>query len=341
LKVARYHGKSDIRIEKAPVPEIDAGELLIKMKACGICGTDLLDWYIADRSPLVLGHEPAGIVVETDGANAFDEGDRVFTHHHVACLTCRRCVRGNFTMCTRFRQTHLDPGGFSEFIRVPSPNVHIDTLHLPNSLSFEDATLIEPVGCCIRSINKCAPRMGDDVAVIGAGVSGMLHLHLLREFGVGKIIISDLYDCRLDLATKSGADVVINPGREDYFKEVMKASGGNGADVVVVTAPNVQALLSGLDVCAKGGTLCIYAPTSPEERLWLHPNRLFFSEIRIVASYSTSHVETRAALNLLGSSRLDLTRLITDTLPLSRTRDAFSVARERRESLKVVVQGES
>lgn len=323
------------------MPEVDVGELLVKMKTCGICGTDMLDWYLADRTPLVLGHEPAGIVVEACDANEFNEGDRVFIHHHVACLTCQHCVRGNFTMCTGFRQTHLDPGGFSEFIRVPAPNVKIDTLHLPNSISFEDATLIEPVGCCIRAIKKCALRMGDDVAVIGAGVSGMLHLHLLREFGVGKIIISDLYDCRLDMALKSGADVVINPGREDYVEEVMKASGGKGADVVIVTAPNAKALLSGLDVCAKGGTLCIFAPTSPEEQLWLHPNRLFFSEIRIVASYSTSHVETRVALKLITSSRLGLTHLITDTLPLSRTREAFIVARERRESLKVVVQGEN
>jgi L-iditol 2-dehydrogenase len=341
VKVARYHDKNDIRIVEVPVPEIVAGELLIKMKACGICGTDLLDWYLVDRAPLVLGHEPVGVVVETGGANAFDEGDRVFTHHHVACLTCRHCVREAFTMCPRFRQTHLDPGGFAEFIRVPSPNVQIDTLLLPDTMSFVDATLIEPVGCCIRAIRKCAPRLGDDVAIIGAGVSGMLHLHLLREFGVGKIIVSDLYDCRLDMAANSGADVVINPGREDYFDEVMKASGGDGAEVVVVTAPSAQALLSGLDVCAKGGTLCVFAPTSPEERLWLSPNRLFFSEIRIVASYSTSHVETRTALKLVGSSRLGLSRLITDTLPLSRTRDAFSVARERRASLKVVVQGES
>jgi L-iditol 2-dehydrogenase len=172
MKAAVYHSLDNIKVEDVPKPEISQDEILVKTKACGICGSDLMEWYLRSRAPLVLGHEPAGIISEVgDKVEDFRVGDRVFVHHHVACLKCHYCIRGNYTMCERFGKTHIVPGGFAEYFRVPAPNLQIDTLEIPNSFSFEEATLIEPVACCIRALRKYSVQPSDVVAIIGAGPS--------------------------------------------------------------------------------------------------------------------------------------------------------------------------
>ena len=341
MKVAMYYSLDDVRYEDMPVPKIGSEEILVEIKACGICGSDLMDWYLKTRVPLVLGHEPAGIVVEVgDKVEGFKPGDRVFVHHHVACLTCHYCIRGAFTMCEKFGRTHIHPGGFAEYFRVPAPNLQIDTLRIPDHLSFEEATLIEPVACCVRALTKCNIQPGDDVAVIGAGPSGIIHTILLRNSGVGQIIVSDLVDYRLRAAERFGADLTIYLKNEYLFENVKEATQGRGVDIVVVTAPNINALSAGIDICRKGGTICLFAPTSPEEYMPIQPHKLFFSEIKVVPSYSTSHVETRIALTLTSSGRIKAKELITHRFPLSRANDAFKTAAKSKECLKVIVLNE-
>ena len=338
MKVAMYYALDDIRIEDKPKPKIHPDEVLVEMKACGICGSDLMEWYLRSRAPLVLGHEPASVIVET-GKNVkeFQVGDRVFVHHHVACLTCHYCMRGDYTMCPQFGQTHIEPGGFAEYFRVPAANLQIDTLKLPSNVSFEEATLIEPVGCCIRAQNKCNIQKGDTVAVIGAGPSGIIHVMLAQLSGAAKTIVSDTVEYRLKAAKRFGADLAINPQEEKLMEKVKGVTEGRGADVVVVTAPNVKALEDGIQICRKGGTLCLFAPTQPEVQARLSPHRLFFSEIKIVPSYSTSHIETRLALQLIGSGRFRAKELITHRFPLNQTAEAFKVAAYNKECLKVIV----
>ncbi len=174
MRVAVYYSHEDIRCEDWPIPSISRGEILVEMRACGLCGSDLMEWYLKDRAPLVLGHEPSGIVAKAGDGSKFSVGDRVFVHHHVPCMSCHYCVRGSFTMCEQFRRTHLDPGGFAEFFRVPAANVRFDTLKLPENISFEEATFIEPLGCCIRAIKRVNLEVGDIVAVIGAGPAGIM-----------------------------------------------------------------------------------------------------------------------------------------------------------------------
>lgn len=341
MKVAMYYGNGDIRCEDMSIPEIGRGEILVRMEACGLCGSDLMDWYIKDRAPLVLGHELSGIVVATGNyVKSFKQGDRVFVHHHVACLTCNYCIHGFYTMCNQFRETNIDPGGFSEYFRVPSPTVKIDTLKLQDKISFEEAALIEPIACCLRSLEKCNIKQGDNVVIIGAGSSGIIHLMLLKKLGIGKIIVSELVDYRLKAARRFGADVIVSPRKENLVERIKEVTDGKGADVVIVAAPNITAMSTGIDVCSKSGTVCLFAPTSPKEYLRLSPNKLFFSEIKIISSYSASHIETRLALELITMGRLNFKKIITHRFPLSQTSLAFKTAIKNKESLKIVVRGE-
>ena len=156
MKVAVYYSSEDIRLEEMPKPKIGKEEVLVEMKACGICGSDLMKWYLKSRAPLVLGHEPTGRIIEIgEKVRQFSVGDRVFVHHHVACFTCNYCIRGDYTLCDQFHRTNIVPGGLAEFFIVPAQNLRIDTFKIPESLSFEEATMIEPIGCCIRALKKC------------------------------------------------------------------------------------------------------------------------------------------------------------------------------------------
>jgi L-iditol 2-dehydrogenase len=341
MKVAVYHSPKDIRIEEMPTPEIGEEEVLVEMRACGICGSDLMEWYLKTRAPLVLGHEPAGVIAEKGSrVKGFDVGDRVFVHHHVACLTCHYCKRGDYTLCEQFHETNIKPGGFAEYFRVPAPNLRIDTLKIPESVSFDEATLIEPVGCCLRALKKCGVQEGDSVAIIGAGATGMIHASLSKISGAAKTIVSDLIDYRLNLAKRFGADVVVNPKNEDLAKVVKAETDGRGVDICVVTAPSLEAYEAGLSVCRKGGKLCFFAPTEPGKHLRVSPKKLFFSEIQIIPSYSTSHIETRMALEFIKSGRINVQELISHRFQLKDAAKAFETALENKESLKVIVFNE-
>ncbi|MEM3726487.1 MAG: zinc-dependent dehydrogenase [Candidatus Bathyarchaeia archaeon] len=341
MKVAMYHSLNDIRIEEKPTPKIGEKEALVKMKACGVCGSDLMEWYLKSRAPLVLGHEPTGIIIEKGSkVKGFDVGDRVFVHHHVACLKCHYCMHGDYTLCSQFHETNIEPGGFAEYFRVPAPNLQIDTLKIPDALSFDEATLIEPVGCCLRALKKCNIKKGDSIAIIGAGATGVIHTALSKIFGAEKTIVCDLVDFRLDMARRFGAHVTVNTVKEDLYGVVVGETDGRGVDVAIVTAPSLEAYKMGLKVCRKGGTLCIFAPTKPGEYLQISPKELFFSEIRLIPSYSTSHIETREALELMASEKLNLKGLITHRFRLLDAAKAFKTAQENKESLKVIIFNE-
>jgi L-iditol 2-dehydrogenase len=341
MKAAFYYDQKDIRIEEVPTPNVRQQEVLVKMKACGICGSDLMGWYLKSRAPLVLGHEPAGVITKK-GSNVegFDVGDRVFVHHHAACLTCHYCLRGDYTLCDQFHKTHIEPGGFAECFRVPTRNLQVDTLKIPDGISFEEATFTEPIGCCLRALKKCNIQAGDSIAVIGAGTTGIIHTVLSRIFGAAKIIVSDLIAYRLRMARKFGADVVVNPNNEDLQSAVKAETDGRGVDVAVVTAPSLAAYKDGMSVCRKGGKLCVFAATEPREHLQVSPEELFFSEIQIIPSYSASHLETRAALELIGSRRINVKELITDRFGLADAARAFRKASECKRSLKVMILSE-
>jgi len=340
MKVAKYYSQQDIRTEEMPIPEVKSEEALVEMKACGICGSDLMEWYLKSRAPLVLGHEPAGVMTKLGNkVRSFEVGDRVFVHHHVADMICRFCKHGDYTLCKQFHETNIQPGGFAEYFMTPAPNLQLDTLKIPDNVSFEEATFIEPVGCCLRALKKCDLQEGDTVAIIGAGVTGLIHVALSKMYGASKIFVSDFFDRRLSVAKRMGADSAINPERDD-FVEAVKTETDEGVDIAIVTAPSIEAYKSALNVCRKGGKLCVFAPTAPGSSLQISPKELFFSEIKIIPSYSTSHLETKAALQLIASGKLDVKPLITHRFKLTEAQEAFRTARESKDSLKVIIYNE-
>jgi len=261
-------------------------------------------------------------------------------HHHVACLTCHYCQHGDYTLCEQYHKTNIKPGGFAEYFKVPAPNLQIDTLKIPDSIAFEEATFIEPVGCCLRALKKCSIKAGDSVAIIGSGAIGIIHVALSKIFEASKIIASDLVDYRLSAAKKFGADIVVNPEKEDFAAVVKAETDERGVDIAIVTAPSLEAYKNGLIVCRKGGKLCVFAPIEPERYLQISPKELFFSEIQIIPSYSTSHLETRVALELIESGKINVKELITHRFRLENAAEAFKTAFENGESLKVMILNE-
>ena len=338
MKAAVYYDQKDIRIEDMPVPKIEQNEILVAMRACGICGSDLMGWYQKRKAPKVLGHEPAGIAAKVgEDVKEFNVGDRVFVHHHVACLKCHYCMHHDYTLCDQFTKTNIDPGGFAEYFRVPTPNLKLDTLRLPETVSFEEATLIEPIACCLRALSKCNIQTGDILAVIGAGSTGIIHVALSKLFGVSRVIVVDFVEYRLDMAKKFGADVVVNAWEENVVEEVKAVTDGRGADIAMVTAPSIDAYSDALKLVRKGGTICVFASTMPNQVLQVSPKTLFFSEIKLIPSYSTSHIETRKALELIKTGSIKVKELITHRFPLNQISEAFQMAAKSKECLKIVI----
>jgi len=337
MKVSRYYSRDDIRLEEMPVPKLEAGELLVQVKACGLCGSDLMEWYTREKAPAVLGHEPAGVVAELgEGVTQFEVGDRVFVHHHVPCFTCHHCLRGYPTLCKTFKATHIDPGGFAEYIRVPALNVERDVLKLHPDIRFDQATMIEPVATCIRSIERAHIQTGDTVVVIGTGVTGLIHVQLARISGAGMVVVTDFVPFRLEMARQLGADFAIN-AREDVLTVLRELNDGRGADVVIVTAGSIQAMERGIALATGGATVLLFAPSPPEATLPVNPHHLLFSEITITGSYSCSPAETRQALRLIQGGRIKTEELITHRFDLTGVGEAIRLAAQAGESLKVVI----
>jgi L-iditol 2-dehydrogenase len=338
VRVARYYSRHDIRLEQMEVPEIGPGEMLVQVKACGLCGSDLMEWYADSKAPTVLGHEPTGFVSRLGrGVEDFTLGDRVFVHHHVPCFVCHYCRRGNYSCCETFKQNGIYPGGFAEFIRVAAINVQRDVLHLPEELSFEEATLIEPIACAIRGMRRTAIQPGDTVLVIGVGVSGLLFVQLCRLWGASQVFAADLVEYRLQRALESGVEAAFNPADDDVESKVRSLTGGVGADLVIVTAGSKRVMEEALRLTAKGGTVLLYAPLPPGNSVPVDVHDLLFSEKTLVTTYSCSPHDTRTALEFIRSHRVQTSGLVTHRFGLDEVGEAVQLAGEAGESLKVVI----
>ncbi|MDA8388480.1 MAG: alcohol dehydrogenase catalytic domain-containing protein [Nitrospiraceae bacterium] len=233
MKVAVYYSNTDLRIEERPVPRIGEDEILVKMMASGICGTDVIEWYRRKKAPRVLGHEMAGEVAETGaGVKDVKRGDRVFVSHHVPCHECDYCRRSDYTACEALHTGNYEPGGFSEYIRVPAMNVKWGTFALPETVGYEEAALIEPLACVIAGQDRVRIDKGDTVLVVGAGVSGLLHVQMARRKGA-KVVATDIHPYRLEKALEFGADHVFHA--DEYSDAALKkVNKGRLASRVIV-----------------------------------------------------------------------------------------------------------
>jgi L-iditol 2-dehydrogenase len=307
MRAAVLYDVDDVRIEERPVPQLNDGEVLVRTMASGICSGDVMAWYIRRKAPLVLGHEPAGVVAETRGDVPFVAGDRVFVHHHAPCFDCRACTRGAYVQCAAWRVSKIDPGGMAEYFRVPAGNLR-DTLVLPDTVNFGDASLIEPLACVVKSLRRSGLAQGDRCYVIGLGVMGQLHVLAARELGAD-VFGSDFIAARRALAQRNGA-IAFDPG------EVERALP-DGADVVICGPGNASAMQTAFEAVAPGGTVVMFTPFAPDTELKAPPERFYFGDLRLVASYSCGPNDTRAAVALIEkgivtADRVDATLVALD-----------------------------
>ncbi|MEW6001584.1 MAG: alcohol dehydrogenase catalytic domain-containing protein [Nitrospirota bacterium] len=334
MKVAVYYSNDDIRIEERLTPCISNGEILVKMKASGICGTDVMEWYRIKKAPRILGHEMAGEIIDTGrGVEGFKKGDKVFVSHHVPCYRCHHCAQGNYTACESLHTGNYDPGGFSEFIRVPEENVRYGTFLLPEDITFEDATMIEPLGCVIAGQNQLVLKEGQSVLIIGSGVSGILHIQLARIKKV-KVIVTDINDYRLNKAIEFGAGYVFNAS--DYSVDTLKIVNDNRlADAVIVCASSKKAVDDAISSVDKKGKILFFAV--PEKDIVIPSLRFWRDEITLTFSYGAAPEDLQKAIELIQNNLVDVKKMITHKIPLSSILQGFKLVTEAKNSLKVVV----
>jgi L-iditol 2-dehydrogenase len=338
MRAAMYYANDDVRIVDLPKPQIGAGEILVKVRSSGICGSDVMEWYRKPKAPLVLGHEIAAEVVKVgaDVANV-DVGDRIFVSHHVPCGACRYCLAGHETACDTLRTTNFDPGGFAEFVRVPAINVKSGVFPLPKDLPDDEAVFVEPLACVVRGQRLAGVRPGATVLVIGSGVAGLLHIKLAKSVGAARVIATDIVDYRKEAARLAGADVVID-GREDVPAKVRAANDGRAADVVVTCTGHPKAIAQGLASVDRGGTVLFFAPCDPTAKVDIPLNDLWRAEVTMRSSYGGSPRDIRESIALLSEKRIPVGSLITHVLPLAEAGKGFRLVAHARNSLKVVLR---
>lgn len=332
-----FHSPDDLRLETVPLPAIGEREVLLRIRACGLCPGEAMDWYMARKAPIVLGHEPVGEILHAGaGVRSAAPGQRVFVHHHAPCLNCRACRRGDYVHCLTWRRSRLIPGGVSDYAVVPAEIVAGDMLVVPPECSDDAATFIEPLATVVKSLRRGGLRAGDRVLVIGLGVMGLLHVMLARRLGAGTIIGADRVPSRLRRAEEAGADAVVDVSRTLLADAVRSKTSGDGADLVIVGPGSLEAIQAGFDAAGSGAALVLFTPTEPDLR-WPFPvHDAYFREVRVIPSYSCGPDDTRAALQHLRDG-LPVETLITHHVGLDEAPEGYRLVREARDALKVVV----
>jgi len=338
MRVAVYYNNRDIRLEERPRPEIGPGELLVRIEASGICGSDIMEWYRLPKAPIVLGHEVSGVVEEVgDGVEGFAVGDRVVTTHHVPCNTCRYCLTDRHSVCDTLKATHFDPGGFSELVRLPAINVDRGTFKLPDQVSFEEASFVEPLACAVRALRIARLEPGQSVAVLGSGISGVLFIQLARAMGAGPIIATDIDEYRLTEAGRFGADAAL-PADSDVAAGIREANAGRLAERVFVCTGALPAIRQALGCVDRGGTMMWYAPADPGVTFEFPLLEVWANGTNLVHSYAGPPADMQTALDLIADRRVDVAGMVTHRLGLADTQQGFDMVIEGGDSLKVVVE---
>lgn len=338
MKVAMYYKNDDVRIEEMPVPTIGENELLVKVKASGICGSDVMEWYRIKKAPKVLGHEITGDVVEVGKkVKKYKVGDRVFVSHHVPCNNCRFCLNNQHTLCHTLHTTNFFPGGFAEYLRVPEINVDRGVFILPKELSYDEGVFIEPLACVVRGLRTAKMKPGQTVLVIGSGISGLLHIKLAKAWNAGKILATDIEQYRLNAAKKYGADGVIH-AKENVPEAVKKQNDGRLADLVVLCTGALPAVQQAVQSVENGGTLLFFAPTEPGIDISLPLFELWNKQVTMVSTYAGSPRDIEEAIELIYSKKVPVIDMISHKLPLSKAAEGFQLVAKAKDSIKVILE---
>ncbi len=340
MKAAYVKSPSNVEIKNVERPHAGDNDLVVAMRACGVCGSDLEKIYGQYSQPSMrLGHEPSGIIAEA-GSNVkeFKKGDRVFVHHHVPCYSCYFCLHGNETMCQKYSETNLSPCGLAEEFLVPDWNVaHGGIIKLPDHISFDEASMIEPLACCIRAWNKVKFRQGDSVAILGAGPTGMMHVMLSKIFGMKDIFCFDINDFRLGFAKQIGITSAIHSSDPQAYQKVLSGTQDRGVDVVIVATGSLNAISQSIDIVRKGGTVILFGVPTKDAKISIDISKVYSKEITITPSYAASEPDTNAAFKLIEEKKINVNRLITHRFNLLESAKALEYAHQGNDSMKVVV----
>ncbi len=322
MKTAVYYNNNDIRIEEMPKPEIKDGEILVRVKASGICGTDLMEWYRIKKAPRVLGHEMAGEIVGSR-SDKFKIGQRVFVSHHVPCNECKYCLSGNHTACEILHKGNYDPGGFSEFVRVPRMNVELGTYVLPENVSYEEGTMIEPLACVVRAQRIMGIGEGQTVLVMGSGVSGLLNIQLAK-LKKANTVATDINEYRLKKAKEYGADEVFNANEAQDIK----------ADRIIMCTGAMSAFEKAFKYIDRKGIIMLFA--IPNKDISIPSEDFWRNESTLISSYGAAPVDLEEALELIKDGKINVKGMITHRLKLEEIQKGFKIAGEAKDSLKVI-----
>lgn len=339
MRVAMYYSNKDIRLEEMTTPQIGPEEILVKVEASGICGSDVMEWYRVHKVPLVLGHEIAGTIVEVgDKVKQYKIGERVSVSHHVPCNNCHHCSNDHHTVCETLRSTNFYPGGFAEYIQIPAINVDRGVYVLPDYVSFDEGTFIEPLACVIRGQRIANIKPRHTVLVIGSGIAGLLHIHLAKARGVNRIIATDISSYRLEAALNLGADFAFS-AKENISNCVRQVNDGYLADIIILCTGAVPAINQAFQSIERGGTILFFAPTAKDVTIPFSINDTFWrTEITLTTSYAGNRADHIEALNMIASKRVEVDKMITHRLPLSETQKGFQLVIDAQNSIKVIIE---
>ncbi len=338
MRVAMYYNNQDVRLQEMRKPEIGPGELLVKVMASGICGSDVMEWYRIKKAPLVLGHEIAGEIAEVgQGAEGYKKGDRVFVSHHVPCNTCWYCLNGHYSVCDTLRSTNFDPGGFAEYLRVPPINVDRGVFLLPEEVSFEEGTFVEPLGCVARGLRLAGFQPGWSALVLGSGISGLLNVALARALGASRVISTDINEYRLEGATRFGADLALS-AEEDLPSAVRDGNHGRLADLVIVSTGAPSAFTQALNCVDRGGTVLFFAPPQPGVEISLPGWEFWRDQITLISTYAASPLDIQTAMELIRARKVPVSDMITHRLSLADTQLGFQLVAKAQDSIKVIIE---
>lgn len=340
MKKAVYYDVDDFKYEDIGELTIGSKEVLLKMESCGLCGTDIHKAISKSvPTPIVLGHEVAGTIVEV-GAEVSDYkvGDRVYLAHHVPCFSCKHCRRGHYSLCPQFSATNIDPGGFSEYIRVPELHVKHTMGLLPDDISFEEGAMVEPIACCLHGFDLINYYQGDNVLIMGAGQIGILQTQIAKHLFADQVIVSDINPYRLDKALELGADHVIKADKENVKERVNEITNGRGVDIVIISSGIGFLLEQAMECVSRGGTILVFAPFK-KEPINIPAHRFFEDEVSIVGSYSSTPYDYKPALELLKKGVIQVDNMVTHRFPLSELKEAIQLAHDtEKEVLKVMIE---
>ncbi len=338
MKVGMYYCNADVRVEEQELPEVGPGDVLIRVRASGICGSDLMEWYRIKRAPLVLGHEVAGDVVEVgEDVTALSVGDRVFATHHVPCGECLACLRGHETACRTFQEiNNFAPGGFSEFLRVTGRSVRAGILKLPDEVSYEMGTFVEPLGTVVRALRTIGLTPGESVLVYGGGLAGILFVKLAKALGAGTVAVADVDEHRLALARAAGADLAV-PAGEDVPGRFL-AYDGRLADKVIIATGAASAADAALRSVDRGGTVLFFAVGRPGETIAVDFNPFWRNDVSLRTCYGAAPLDNWQALELLRRGAVRVDDMISHRFGLEEIGEAFRTAACPGDCLKVLIE---